>query len=254
MSLSEALFSLRRAALLPPVQRVPAPARPCDRAQWEPALRDHPESLPQLARPLPNLHAVSARVTCRTVAAVMPSVRLPYEFSAPVRTDRLVLRAMTSQDVDDIHAYQSRPDVCRYLMFEPRTREEVAERSRSIPRHSSHNRGRVIGDIYFAIKDAANASAEIGWTLHPDYAGSGYMTEAASAMLSIAFNDLELHRVRAELDARNRGSAALCKRLGMRRRLSSERTCGSRASGATRRSTRSSIANGPPRGPPDTRG
>jgi RimJ/RimL family protein N-acetyltransferase len=162
----------------------------------------------------------------------MTSVRLPYEFSAPLRTDRLVLRAMTGEDVDDIHAYQSRPDVCRYLMFEPRTRDEVAEKvakysaalvlkgdgdfwQLAVERASEP--GRVIGDIYFSIRDAANASAEIGWTLHPDHAGSGYMTEAASAMLSVAFNELELHRVRAELDARNRGSAALCKRLGMRR-------------------------------------
>jgi RimJ/RimL family protein N-acetyltransferase len=162
----------------------------------------------------------------------MPSVRLPYEFSAPVRTDRLVLRAMTSGDVDDIHAYQSRPDVCRYMLFEPRTRDEVAEK---VAKYSAalvlngdgdfwqlaveraSDPGRVIGDIYFAIKDAANASAEIGWTLHPDQMGSGYMTEAAGATLAIAFNDLELHRVRAQLDARNRRSAALCKRLGMRR-------------------------------------
>jgi RimJ/RimL family protein N-acetyltransferase len=57
----------------------------------------------------------------------MSSVRLPYEFSAPVHTARLVLRAMTDADVDDIHAYQSRPDVCRYLPFEPRSRDEVAE-------------------------------------------------------------------------------------------------------------------------------
>jgi len=162
----------------------------------------------------------------------MPSVRLPYEFSAPLRTERLVLRAMTNQDVDDIHAYQSRPDVCRYLMFEPRTRDEVAKKVEKysaalvlsgdgdfwqLAVERAGEPGRVIGDIYFAIKDAANASADIGWTLHPDYAGSGYMTEAATAMLSIAFSDLELHRVRAQLDSRNRGSAALCKRLGMRR-------------------------------------
>jgi RimJ/RimL family protein N-acetyltransferase len=58
----------------------------------------------------------------------MPEVRLPYEFAAPLRTARLVLRTMTAGDVDDIHAYQSRADVCRYLEFEPRTHDEVAER------------------------------------------------------------------------------------------------------------------------------
>ena len=161
----------------------------------------------------------------------MPKVRLPYELAGPVCTSRLVLRTMTVDDVDDIHSYQSREDVCRYLQFEPRTRDEVAEKvakystalalsgdgdywQLAIERASDP--GRVIGDVYFTIKSAADAAGEIGWTLHPDHTGAGYMTEAASAVLGIAFDDLGLHRVRAVLDARNDASIALCKRLGMR--------------------------------------
>jgi RimJ/RimL family protein N-acetyltransferase len=161
----------------------------------------------------------------------VPDVRLPYELSAPMRTDRLVLRAMADDDVDDIHAYQSRADVCRYLPFEPRTRDEVAEKvakyatalalnadgdfwQLAIERASDP--GRVIGDLYFSIKSTANATGEIGWTLHPEFTGQGYMTEAATAMLGIAFGGLRLHRVYAELDPRNLASIALCKRLGMR--------------------------------------
>jgi RimJ/RimL family protein N-acetyltransferase len=161
----------------------------------------------------------------------MPDLRLPYEFPAPVRTERLVLRTMTGDDVDDIHAYQSRADVCRYLMFEPRTRDEVAEK---VAKYSTalalkgdgdfwqlaveraSDPGRVIGDLYFTIKSTANATGEIGWTLHPDFAGEGYMTEAAGAILEVAFARIRLHRVCAELDARNHASIALCERLGMR--------------------------------------
>jgi len=54
----------------------------------------------------------------------MIMVRLPYAFAGPLSTDRLVLRTMTPDDVDDIFAYQSREDVCRWLTFEPRTRDE----------------------------------------------------------------------------------------------------------------------------------
>jgi RimJ/RimL family protein N-acetyltransferase len=167
----------------------------------------------------------------RTVPAAMPSVRLPYAFPSPVRTTRLVLRTMTDTDVDDIHAYQSRPDVCRYLMFEPRSRDQVSEKiakfsaalvlngdgdfwQLAIERASDP--GRVIGDVFFTIKDAANATCEIGWTLHPDHTGAGYMTEAAAAVLNIAFNEIGLHRASAVLDPRNQASIALCKRLGMR--------------------------------------
>ena len=42
------------------------------------------------------------------------------------------------------------------------------------------------------------------------------MTEAAGAILEIAFAGIGLHRVLARLDPRNGPSAALCRRLGMR--------------------------------------
>jgi RimJ/RimL family protein N-acetyltransferase len=160
----------------------------------------------------------------------MPNVRLPYVFADPLRTERLVLRTMTADDVDDIHDYHSRADVCRYLMFEPRTRDEVGEKVAKFSTARELNgdgdywqlaieragdSGRVIGDVYFAIKSVANATGEIGWILNPDFARQGYMTEAASAVLEIAFG-LGLHRVRAELDPRNTASVALCRRLGMR--------------------------------------
>jgi RimJ/RimL family protein N-acetyltransferase len=161
----------------------------------------------------------------------MVSLRLPVAFKMPVHTARLLLRPMTEADIDDIHAYQSRADVCRYLSFEPRTREQVAEKVAQYSAALTLNgdgdfwqlaieragdRGRVIGDVYFCVTSTANASAEIGWTLHPDHAGAGYMTEAAGAVLRIAFEDIGLHRVSAHLDPRNDKSAALCERLGMR--------------------------------------
>src|SRR5438067_10477868 len=154
----------------------------------------------------------------------MPDVRLPYEFSRPLRTRRLLLRTMTSDDVDDIHAYQSRRDVCRYLPFEPRTRDEVAEKAAKFSTalalagdgdywqlavERSSEPGRVIGDVYFTIKSVANAAGEIGWTLHPDFVGNGYMSEAAASVLEIVFGRLGLHRVSATLDPRNDASAAL---------------------------------------------
>jgi RimJ/RimL family protein N-acetyltransferase len=157
--------------------------------------------------------------------------RLPYAFAGPLRTDRLLLRTMTEADVDDVHSYQCREDVCRYLPFEPRTRDQVAAKvaryaqaislagdgdywQLAIERASAP--GRVIGDLYFNVKSVANATGEIGWTLHPDSTGRGYMTEAARAVLDIAFGTIGLHRVIADLDPRNAGSMALCRRLGMR--------------------------------------
>jgi RimJ/RimL family protein N-acetyltransferase len=168
-------------------------------------------------------------------SASVPDVQLPYELPGPLRTERLVLRHMTVDDVDDIYAYQSREDVCRYLPFEPRTREQVVEKVTKFSTalelrgdgdfwqlavEEADAPGRVIGDVYFTIKNLESAGGEIGWTLHPDAVGRGYMTEAATAVLDVAFQTIGLHRVMANLDPRNAASAALCERLGMRREAS----------------------------------
>jgi RimJ/RimL family protein N-acetyltransferase len=162
---------------------------------------------------------------------VTPSLQLPYELTEPVETARLLIRTMAMQDVDDIHSYQSREDVCRYLPFVPRTRDEVAAKvaqyseAVAIAAEGDYwqlaierrpDPGHVIGDVYFSLQSTANAAGEIGWTLHPSHAGQGYMSEAAGAILEIAFAGIGLHRVAARLDPRNGPSAALCRRLGMR--------------------------------------
>jgi RimJ/RimL family protein N-acetyltransferase len=153
---------------------------------------------------------------------------LPYTFPSPLVTQRLTLRVMTRDDVDDIHAYQSREDVCRYVLYDPRSYEDVIAKvaqystAKTLTGEGDYwqlaveHEGRVIGDVYFAIKSRANETGEIGWSLHPDFQGRGFMTEAASQVLDIAFKTIGLHRVMAELDPRNSGSIALCKRLGMR--------------------------------------
>lgn len=158
----------------------------------------------------------------------------PYTLDRPISTARLTLRLMTPADLDDVYAYQSRDDVCQYLLYEPRTRDEVAGKLAEFAAATTLAKGgdylqlalelagrngepaRVIGDSYFTIASAEHARGEIGWTMHADYTGRGYAAEAASAMLGVAFRGLRLHRVFAELDPRNDASVALCRRLGMR--------------------------------------
>jgi RimJ/RimL family protein N-acetyltransferase len=158
----------------------------------------------------------------------MPRVKLPYTFPSPVRTERLTLRFMTPADAQDIHAYQSRADVCRHLRFEPRDLDQVHEKvaqysqARTLAAEGDFWQlalecdGRVIGDLYFTIASTEHQTGEIGWSLHPEHQGRGYMSEAAAAVLRLAFTEIGLHRVKAQLDARNDASAALCRRLGMR--------------------------------------
>lgn len=159
---------------------------------------------------------------------------LPYTWTTPILTERLVLRAMTLDDVDAVFAYQGREDVCRYLLYAPRSRDRVAEK---VAQHAQAltlagdgdylqlalelrpgqpDAGRVVGDAYFTIASVEHSRGEIGWVTHPDFTRRGLAAEAAEAVLAFAFDTLGLHRVFAELDPRNDASVALCTHLGMR--------------------------------------
>ena len=45
----------------------------------------------------------------------------------PLLTERLLLRPFRDDDLDAFHAIQSRPDIVRYLYWEPKTRDEAKE-------------------------------------------------------------------------------------------------------------------------------
>lgn len=46
----------------------------------------------------------------------------------PVRSARTVLRPLSDADVAAFVLYRARPDVCRWVPFEPMSAEEVARR------------------------------------------------------------------------------------------------------------------------------
>ena len=156
----------------------------------------------------------------------------PWSF-ATLRTARLTLRPPVASDLDDLHALQSDPEVVQYQLFEPRSRDEVARRLPELTAATALEKADdfiqpamelatddgpvVIGTMYFVLKSLENATGEIGWSLRREYQGRGFAYEGAVALLRVAFDELGLHRVTAELDPRNDASVALCTRLGMRR-------------------------------------
>ncbi|MEV4640668.1 GNAT family N-acetyltransferase [Actinoplanes sp. NPDC049548] len=148
----------------------------------------------------------------------------------PLRTERLLLRPLNEGDVDALLAYRSRPDVCRYVPFEPMDRQVILDRlagpwarTALTDEGQSLTLGAVLADTGELVGDAIlfwhsrfHGGGEVGYVLNPDFAGNGYATEAASALLRHGFEDLGLHRIVARLDERNDASAAVARRLGMR--------------------------------------
>ncbi len=157
------------------------------------------------------------------------NVTLPWDFR-PIHGERVTLDLLRPDDFEAMYAMQSDADVCRYLLYEPRSREQVAE---ALKRDAAATRleepgdflqpairdadGRFLGTMYLALHSAEpDRTAEIGWILAPGSQGRGYALESARLVLDLAFGEIGLHRVYAELDPRNTASVALCERLGMR--------------------------------------
>jgi RimJ/RimL family protein N-acetyltransferase len=149
----------------------------------------------------------------------------------PIATERLLLRPLTPDDVDAVHAYQSRVDVCRYIPYYPRSRDEVAQRLADPEKTRNsldepgqaldlavvrRDTGELIGDAMLFWHSSEHRSGEVGYVIHPRHAGAGFATEAAAAMLDLAFDGLGLHRVIGRIDARNEASAAVLRKLGLR--------------------------------------
>jgi RimJ/RimL family protein N-acetyltransferase len=150
----------------------------------------------------------------------------------PIATERLHLRPLDpATDVDAVHAYQSREDVCRYIPYFPRTREQIAERLADPERTRStfdkegqvislamvlRETNQLVGDVVLMWHSAEHQGGEIGYVINPDFQGNGYVTEACGALLDLAFDALKLHRVVARIDQRNAASASVARRLGMR--------------------------------------
>jgi len=153
------------------------------------------------------------------------------EPSYPIETERLLLRPFTPTDFDAMFAMHSVPEVVRYLYWEPRSEEEVravldrkagevaiaTEGDKLSLAAVLKSTGELIGDVMMQWVSREHAQGEIGFIFHPDHHGRGYATEASRALLRLAFEELQLHRVVGRLEARNVASARVLEKLGMRR-------------------------------------
>ncbi|MEV6345220.1 GNAT family protein [Actinoplanes sp. NPDC051851] len=148
----------------------------------------------------------------------------------PIHTARLALRPVTPADLDDVHAFQSHPEVARWALGgEPRARslteasvtamagEDALHAEGDCLTLAAVSAGTVIGTVELVWRSESDQTAELGYVFHPGHGGRGLATEAAAALLDWGFGEFGLHRVYARCHARNEPSARLMTRLGMRR-------------------------------------
>ncbi|MDE1653648.1 GNAT family N-acetyltransferase [Actinotignum schaalii] len=151
----------------------------------------------------------------------------PEEFS--VTTTRLRLRLHRPDDAPWLHSIYSREDVTRYLMTDAwnpeRAVNEAAQRAQARDLRGPQAALAVvieldaqpIGDVRLWMTDPQHGVAEIATVLHPDFRGHGYASEAMRAMIRYACTRCGVHRVAAQMDARDRVCELMLQHAGMRK-------------------------------------
>lgn len=146
-----------------------------------------------------------------------------------ITTPRLVLRWIYEDDSDGLYEIFSNPQVMRYWSTVPLpNREAAAELQREIAGGNESDQmykwglalrdsNTIVGTTTLFNLNLDNGRAEIGYALGQAYWGKGYMNEALKALLSYAFEVMDLRRLEADVDPRNVASIRTLERLGFQR-------------------------------------
>ncbi len=143
-----------------------------------------------------------------------------------LETERLLLRRMRVDDVDDMHAYARRADVTKYLTWAPHpdrayTRDYLQYLASRYRVGDFYDwgitlDGHLIGTCGFTSFDFAHNSAQVGYVLNPTYWGQGIAPEALHAVMHFGFRELGLHRIEAHYIIGNDRSRRVMEKVGMR--------------------------------------
>lgn len=146
-----------------------------------------------------------------------------------IKTNRLHIRRLEHTDVESIYEIFSNSEVTRYWGLPQMTdlsqaNEFISETHIGFQNGNllewgimETNTQRLIGVCAYSSFDKMNKQAEIGFALHEDMWGKGFMKELLSAFIPFGFNELSLHRIEADVDTRNQASISLLEQFGFKR-------------------------------------
>ncbi len=143
-----------------------------------------------------------------------------------LETDRLLLRQITPEDVNEIFALRSNAETMKYI---PRplckTNEEALEHIKMIQNKLEKNEGinwaitlkgntKLIGIIGHYMIRWEHFRSEIGYMLLPQYHEKGIMTEAIKLMVDYGFEQMKMHSIEGIIDPKNIASARVLEKNG----------------------------------------
>ncbi len=134
---------------------------------------------------------------------------------------RLVFKQFEERDSQAMFELRSNPKVMRYM--DSYSYKSIQEATLAIQKNNKafeekkglnwtifeKESNQFIGYFGFWQFFRHNCRAEIGYALHPDYWGKGYMDETFKTMLRFAFEQFGLHSISANVNPNNKSSIRL---------------------------------------------
>lgn len=145
-----------------------------------------------------------------------------------LETERLILRKIRYDDIDDIHTYASNPEVSKYVFWSAHETRAATEEyvkmvlalyeQGEIAPWGIHFKedNKLIGTVDFVSWQPQHKTAEIGYALSVDYWGRGIATEAAKELIRFGMKEMDLVRVQAKSLVANIGSERVMEKAGMK--------------------------------------
>ena len=144
-----------------------------------------------------------------------------------LETERLILRKVTTEDMEDMHLYGSDEEIvsCCKVSNYYRCSDTKAfidfvlnkyENKQVSPWGIEYKEnGKFIGTIDFVWWQPNHKIAEIGYVISKEYWGKGLTTEVAKEIIKFGFEEMDLVRIQARCDIENIGSARVMEKAGM---------------------------------------
>lgn len=142
-------------------------------------------------------------------------------------TQRLILRKITVNDLDDIFEFSSDPDVAHHMTWEVnKSKDETLnnfvgavvggyENGQSADWAIVHKESnKVIGTCSFVDWSNEHKKAEIGYVLNKNYWSNGLASEAITVVINFGFESLQLNRIEGGCDTDNIGSEKVMLKAG----------------------------------------
>jgi len=144
-----------------------------------------------------------------------------------LETERLILRKVTLEDIEDMYEYTSEEKVSKFVTWNTHkslsdTKEFIRfildkyKNKKIAPWGIEHKEnGKLIGTIDFLWWKPDHKVAEIGYVISKDYWGLGLTTEAGKEVVKFGFKNMDLVRVQAKCLIENTGSSRVMEKMGM---------------------------------------